>query len=130
MMNKLNFFPTIIAASMFLFATSCSVDKSTESDNAAIDQFESLDSKSKTSTELVQIVVEWHKDVDEASKQKLRNDYKSQGVLNKYKKCIKDEYELWEINCDIGTCNRTTDTPVDTDDDVKRLHFNVTCKDF
>ena len=129
-MKNLKVITTVFLGLMLFGTQSCSVDEINENSELTTISNESLDSKAPTATVEVTIIIEWHKDVDKEQKIKVRDGYKDEGILIRYEPCPEDvKYEEWTINCEEGLCARQSDTPVDTDDDVKRLYFEISCED-
>ena len=112
----------------------CSKD-STETEDQQLDIVE-LEFKAPTSE--VKVLIEYHDWVDDRIKDKVRDEYKRNGVLVRYEECDKF-WDAWVINCPSGACSKEAphenDTPVKDDPDpvsrnpIKSVIKFKECKD-
>lgn len=75
------------------------------------------------------VLIEWDDKTTEIRKEGVRRLYFNSNILVSFNICDDIKYETWVVNCGNGECNKDSDTPVDTDDDVHRIALNKTCED-
>lgn len=110
-----------------LMTLSCHVENEVSTELVSDIQAEEFDHKRVQSDEFT-LLIEWHEGVTEQRKSDVRNYYISNHILLYHHLCGVRGYETWFINCAVVDCKKT-DTPVDTDDDVRRVGPQKTCKD-
>lgn len=127
-MIHLNLIRNILIVLISVSFFSCDHEELTDlQDNSMDFQSEVINDRESEIREVI-LLIEWNESVDRERKETVRNHYKNEGILFGYYICEDEKFETWTIGCPDGYCSKESDTPVDTDDEVKRLYLHITCE--
>jgi len=112
-----NILIVLISVSFF----SCDREEMTDIQENSMDFQSEIVNQRGSEYEEIFVLIEWYEYVDASRKQAVRDRYKYEGILLDYYVCEDEIRETWTV------AKKESDTPVDTDDEVKRVRYDEKC---
>ncbi len=121
---------TFIILGCLFTVLSCSQD-SIEPQENSIELAESSEISTPNRALTKILLVEYKAGLSETRKKEIRDYYKGIDFLISWEECNDKDFDTWTVSCGRKGewCGKESDTPIDTDDDVKKIKFDHDCSD-